>query len=158
MPAVDCQGQGAAHPDIVKRLPFVVRGDQISAVPVALLNGQLTAERSLQLVTSRRRKATELDRCPVAADRADPDRLLVGENAAKAVEIGQSLVVVIGIADACNRLTQLIPSETKRARAHDILLIPAGVAIEDLLLVDKSVGIGECRDKGARRIFEAEND
>src|SRR5215469_4047977 len=134
MPAVDCQGQGAAHPDIVKRLPFVVGGDQISAVPVALLNGQLTAERSLQLVTSRRRKATELDRCPVAADRADPDRLLVGENTGEAVEIRQSPVVVIGIADTRNRLTQLIFRKTWRARAHNLLLQPIRIEVDISLL------------------------
>jgi len=66
----------------------VVRGDQVSAVPVTLLNGQLAAECGLQLVARRRRKATELDRRPIAADRAYPDRLLVGENAGEAVEIG----------------------------------------------------------------------
>jgi hypothetical protein len=33
--------------------------------------------------------------------------------------------------------------KTGRARAHNILLEPAGAAIEDLLLVKEGVGIGE---------------
>src|SRR3954452_22032270 len=100
VPAVDSQGQRAAHPYIVEWLPLVVRGDQVSAVPVTLLNGELAAERGSKLVARCGRKTAELDRRPVAADRADPDRLLVGEDAGKTVEIRQSLVVVIGIADA----------------------------------------------------------
>jgi hypothetical protein len=87
MPAVDRQGQGAAHPDIVERLPLVVRGDQVPTVPVTLLDAQLAAEGGLQLVARCRRKATELDRGSIAADRAYPDRLLIGENAGEAVEI-----------------------------------------------------------------------
>src|SRR6202011_4903683 len=55
-------------------------------------------------------------------------------------------------------LTHLIFRKTERARAHDILLEPSGVTIEDLLLVKESVGVGEGRDKRARRVFEAEND
>jgi hypothetical protein len=71
---VDCQGQRAAHPDIVEQLPLVVRGDQASAVPITLLNGQLATSGS-KLVARLWRKTTELDRRPVAADRADPGRL-----------------------------------------------------------------------------------
>jgi hypothetical protein len=71
---VDCQGQRAAHPDIVGQLPLVVRGDQASAVPITLLNGQLATSGS-KLVARLWRKTTELDRRPVAADRADPGRL-----------------------------------------------------------------------------------
>src|SRR3984893_3268780 len=85
MPAVDSQGQRTAHPDVVERLPLVVRGDQVSTVPVTLLNGELAAERGSKLVARCWRKTTELDRRPVAADRADPDRLLVGENAGEAI-------------------------------------------------------------------------
>src|SRR5262245_26804622 len=75
------------------------------------------------------------DRGPVAADRADSDRLLVGENAGEVVEIRQSRMVVVGIAGARNRLTELIFRKTKGTRAHDVLLEPARVAIENLLLV-----------------------
>src|SRR5436190_5954352 len=40
-PAVDRQGQRAAHPYVIERFPFVVRGDQVAAIPVAFLNGTL---------------------------------------------------------------------------------------------------------------------
>jgi hypothetical protein len=50
MPPVDSEGQRAAHPDVVERLPLVVRGDQVSTVPVTLLNGELAAERGSKLV------------------------------------------------------------------------------------------------------------
>jgi hypothetical protein len=60
-------------PDIIEQLPLVVRGDQASAVPITLLNGQLATSGS-KLVARLWRKTTELDRRPVAADRADPGR------------------------------------------------------------------------------------
>ncbi len=46
----DFVGHSPAHPDIVDRLPLMVRGDQVSAVPVTLLSPQLAAERGLKLV------------------------------------------------------------------------------------------------------------
>src|SRR5208337_3428303 len=103
------------------------------------------AERGDKLVTRCRRKATELNRRPITADRADPNRLLVGENADKAVEIRQSLVVIIGIAHAGNRLPQLILFKAERSGAHDVGLEPVRVAVEDLLLADEGIWIGESR-------------
>jgi hypothetical protein len=47
---VDCQGQRAAHPDIVEQLPLVVQGDQASAAPITFLNGQLATESGSKLV------------------------------------------------------------------------------------------------------------
>ena len=131
MPAVDRQRQGAAHPDIVERLPRVVRRDQGAAIPVALLHGDLVAQRRDKFVARRRRKAAELDRRPVGLDRGHPDRLLVGENADEAVQIGQSRAVVVGIAHAGDRLPHLIVLEAERAGAHDVLLEPVRVAVED---------------------------
>jgi hypothetical protein len=76
MPAVDRQGQRAAHPGIVGRLSFVVGLDDPAAVPVALLHGDLVAQRAYQLVAHGRWKPAELDRCTIAADCLDPDCLL----------------------------------------------------------------------------------
>ncbi|HEY3616620.1 MAG TPA: hypothetical protein VGK96_07380 [Candidatus Sulfotelmatobacter sp.] len=64
----------------------------------------------------------------------------------------------MAIQTARNRLTQLILGKTERPRADDILLEPARVAIEDLLLVEEGVGIGERRDKRTRRVLEVENN
>ena len=92
-PAVDGQGQGAPHADIVKRLSLVVRGYHPAAVPVAGLHGDLVAERLFQLVDGGGRKAAKFDCRPVGADRLDPHRLLVGIDPGKAVEIRQPLMV-----------------------------------------------------------------
>ena len=88
MPAVDCQGQCATHPDIVERLSLVVRRDQGAAIPVALLNGDLVTQCGDKFVAGGRGKPAEFDRRTVTFDRCYPDRLLVGENAGEAVEIG----------------------------------------------------------------------
>jgi hypothetical protein len=58
---VDSQGQRAAHPDIVEQLPLVVRGDQASAVPITLLNGQLATESGRGvLVQARQHKSRKI--------------------------------------------------------------------------------------------------
>src|SRR5207244_11023130 len=111
-----------------------------------------------QLVARRRRKAAKLDRRAVAADRADPDRLLVGKNSDEAVEIRQSLMVVIGVARTGNRLPQLVFLKSERPGAHDVLLEPMGVAVEHLFFVDEGKRIGERWDEGGRRRLEAEGD
>ena len=122
----------------------------VAAVPVALLHRDLVAERVDQLVARRRRQAAELDRRAVGADRVDPDRLLVGEDADEAVEIGQSLVVVVGVALALDRLADLVVRELERAGAHDVLLVPVRILVEDLLLVDEGEGVGERRQERRR--------
>ena len=136
----------------------MVRRDQRPAIPVALLHGDLVAERGHKLVARCRRKAAELDRRPVGFDRSDAHRLLVGENADEAIQIRQSRSIVIGIAHTGNRLSRLIVLEAERAGAHDVLLEPARVAVEDLLLVDERVWIGERRQKRGGRELEVEDN
>ena len=89
MPPVDRQGQRAAHPGIVEWLSLVVGLDDPAAVPVALLDTDLVAQRVYQLVAHSRRQAAELDRRTIAADRLDPNRLLVSINAGEPVEVRQ---------------------------------------------------------------------
>src|ERR1700736_5687556 len=98
MPAVDRQGQRAAHPGIVEWLSFVVGLDDPAAVPVALLQGDLVAQRAYQLVAHGRWKPAELDRCTIPADCLDPDCLLIRIDAGEPVEVGQPFVVVVGVA------------------------------------------------------------
>jgi hypothetical protein len=140
VPAVERQGQRPPYAGIVERLPLVVRGDDQRAVPVALLYRDLFAERAEQLVDRRRRKAAEFDGCAVAADGFDPHRLLVGIDAGDPIEIGQTLMIVIRVTFALDRLTCLVVDELERAGAHDVLLVPAGILVEDFLLVDPSEG------------------
>src|SRR5215831_15793086 len=62
MPAVDRQGQRAAHPGIVEWLSLVVGLDDPAAVPVALVHGDLVTQRAYQLVAHGRGKPAELGR------------------------------------------------------------------------------------------------
>ena len=158
VPAVDRQGQRAAHPHVVERLLLVVGRDDVAAVPVALLHRDLVAELLDELVARRGRQAAELDRRAVGADRVDADRLLGGEDADEAVEIGQALVVIVGVAHALDRLAGLVAGELERAGAHDVLLVPVRVLVEDLLLVDPGEGVGERRQKRGGREFQLEHD
>ena len=155
---VDRQCQGAAHPDIVERFPPLVRGDQIAAIPVALLDGDLLAQILDQLVARRRRHAAELQRGPVAADRVDAGGLLGRVDCGEAVEIGQALAVVIGVAGAGDRLAGLVADEFERAGAEDVLLVPVLVLVEDRLLVDVGERVGEARQESRGRVFEPEDD
>ena len=100
MPAIDRQGQSAADAGVVKRLALVVRGYQSAAIPIALLHRDLVAECCDELVARGGWEAAKLDCSAIAADCADPKRLLVGENAGKPVKVGESFVVVIGIASS----------------------------------------------------------
>src|SRR5205807_10063743 len=96
-----------------------------------------------QLVARRRREAAELDRRAVAAERADPHRLLVGKDAGEAIEIRQSRAIVIGAAYPRDRLAHLEFLKAKRAGPHDVVLEPVGILVEQLLLVDEGERIGE---------------
>src|SRR5690349_23990286 len=97
-PAVDSQSQGAPHANVVKRLLLVVRRYHPATVPVTGLYGDFVAESLLQLVDGGGGETTKFDRGPVGADRLDTYRLLLGIDAGEAVEIRQSLVIIIGIA------------------------------------------------------------
>ena len=154
MPAVDRQGQRAPHPGVVERLFLVVRLHQAAAVPVAFLDRDLVAERPDDFVTRRGRQSTKLHRRAVAADCLDPHRLLVGINAGEAVEMGQALMVIVGVLDTLDRLPDLIFREFERARAENIFFVPARVQVEDFLLVDPTVRIGQRRQKRARCKFQ----
>src|SRR2546430_14938202 len=102
----------------------VVWRHQATAVPVALLHRDLVAERRLQFVARRGRQTAELGCGAVAADRVEAGRLLCRIDAGKAVEIGQALVVVIGVAHPDDRLAGLVGDEFKGAGAQDVLLVP----------------------------------
>ena len=65
------------------------------AVPVAFLDRDVLAERRDEVVAALRRKAAELDRGLVAADRLHAQRLLVGEDRLEAVEIGLACVIEV---------------------------------------------------------------
>ena len=127
-------------------------------IPVALLHRDLVAERLDELVARRGRHAAELDRGAVAADRLDPHRLLVGIDAGEAVEIRQPFVVIIGVPLALDRLADLVIDEFERAGAENVLLVPARVLVENLLLVDEIERVGERRQKRAGREFEMKDD
>src|SRR6516165_9514247 len=158
MPAVDRQGQRTADPCIIEGLFLVVRGDEAAAIPVALLHGDIAVERPLEFITRRRREAPEFDRRAVRAYRVEPYCLLVGVDRLEAVEIRQPLAIVIGVAHAADRLPSLEFGEFERARAFNVLLVPAWIPIEDLLLVDEGERIGERREKRVSREFEVEDD
>ena len=151
MPLVDRQQQRSPHPDVVERLLLVIGRHQIAAVPVALLHRDLVAELLDELIARRGRQAAELHCRAVRADRVDPDCLLVRVDAGEPVEIRQPRVIIIGVAHALDRLAELVFGELERARAHDVLLVPARILVEDFLLVDPSIGIGERRQEGAGR-------
>ena len=68
------------------------------AVPVALLHRDVLAERGDQVVAALGRKAAELDRRLVAADRLHAQRLRLGEDRLEAVEVGHARVIVVGVA------------------------------------------------------------
>src|ERR1700730_1735578 len=85
-----------------------------------------------KLVACCGRHAAEFDRRAVGADRLNPNRLLVGINADEAVEIGPPLMVIIGVLHTLDRLADLIVDEFERARAENVLLVPARVLVRCL--------------------------
>src|SRR5215471_1776041 len=82
----------------------------------------------------------ELDRRTITADCLDADRLLVRIDAGEPVEIGQPSMVIVGVLYSLYRLAGFDPGEFERARPQDVLLVPARVLVEDLLLVDPAKG------------------
>ena len=156
-PAVDRQAQSAPNPDVVERFLLVVGGYRAGDIPITFLHRDLVAECVDQLITGRWRHAAELDRRAVGADRVDPGRLLVDEDPDNAVEIGQTLVIVIRVAYALDRLAGFIGGELEGAGPHDVLLVPARILVEVGLPVDPVERIGECRQERTGREFEAEH-
>src|SRR5207253_10976975 len=136
MPPVDCQGQRAAHANIVERFSFVVWRGEKAAVPVTGLYRDLVAERADQLVAGRRREAAEFD-CPaVAADRIETGRLLRGQDPDDFVEIRQPLVIIIRVAYPFDRLAGLVAVILEWARTLDVLLVSECLLYEDYILVN----------------------
>ena len=132
--------------------------DEQAAVPIAGLHRDLVAERADQFVTRRGRQSAEFDSGPVAADRIESRCLLRSQDPGNTVEIRQSLVMVVRVTLAFDRLAGLVADQLERTRAHDVLLVPARVLVEDLLLVDPGERIGERRQERAGREFEPEDD
>src|SRR5262249_9361080 len=127
------------------------------AIPIARMNGVLYPRGADQSAGRRGRQAAKLDRGTVASDRLDPHRLLFRIDTGHAVEIGQSLVIIIFVALPLDRLTGLVFDELERTGSEDVFLIPARVLIENLLLVDPGEGVGERRQECAGREFETED-
>src|SRR5205823_7256491 len=103
---------------------FVVIGQQVAAIPVALLHGDLVAELLDELVARRGRLAAELHRRPIRADRIDAGRQLRRVYRGEAIEIRQSLMVVIGVAFAGDGLSGLVTHEFEGPRAENVLFVP----------------------------------
>src|SRR5260221_1224629 len=158
MPAVDRQGQRTADADVVERLALVVRGGNQRAVPVALLHRDLVSERADQFVARRWRQTTELDRGAVAPDRIKASGLFRCQDPDYAVEIRQARMVVVGIALALDRLAGLVADQLEGAGAENVFLVPVRILIEGLFLVDPRIRVGECRQKGVGREFQAEDN
>src|SRR5205807_1007132 len=145
VPSVDRQGQCPADTRVVERLALVIGGDAAGNVPIALLHGDLVAERLDKFVSRRRRHAAKLDRGAVAADRLDPHRLFVGVDAGEAIEIGPPFMVVVPILLALYRLAYLVIDEFEGAGTEDIPLVPARIPVEDFLFVDEVERVSERR-------------
>ena len=158
MPAVDRQGQCPAHARVVERFALVIGGDAAGDIPIALLHRNLVAERLDELVPRCGRQAAKLDRGAVAADRLDPYRLFVGVNTGEAVEIGPPFMVVVAEFFALYGLADLMIDKLEGAGTDNVLLVPARIPIEDILLVDEVERVGESRQKRAGREFEVEDD
>ena len=157
LPAIQGERQGPAHAHVVEGLSLVVRRGEKHAVPVALLHGDVLAERGDEVVASLGREAAELDRRPVAADRLHAQAFLLGEDRLEAVEVGLAGVVVVGVALALDEGAGLPLLEDERAGAQHVLLVPVLVGVELRLLVDEVVGRGQRWDEGARRVLELEH-
>src|SRR5208283_566802 len=65
----------------------------------------------------------------------------------KAIEIGQTLMIVVGVALTLDRLANIVADEFEWAGAENVLLVPVRVLVEDRLLVNPSIGIGQSRQE-----------
>src|SRR5262249_61233894 len=115
------------------------------------------AVRACDAARHRGGNAAELQRRTVGAEGTDPYRLLVGVDPGKAVEVGQTLVIIIWVAHTLDRLADLIVDEFERSRAENVLLVPARVLVESFFLIDPTIGVSERRQKRARREFQMED-
>src|SRR5262249_40615110 len=93
----------------------------------------------------------------VRADRVDPHRLLGRKDADEPVEIGLPRAIIVLIAYPLDRLAYVVTRELEWAGAHDVLLVPVRILIENLFLVDPGVGIGERRQKCVGRELQPEH-
>src|SRR5207247_1174626 len=111
----------------VEWLLLVIGRDHVAAVPVAALHDHLVAQLALELIACGGRQAAELSRSAVGADGIDADRLLRRIDRDEAVEIGPTRTKVVRVADALDRLPDLVARELERAGAHDISFVPARI-------------------------------
>src|SRR5262249_42563514 len=112
----------------------------------------------LQLVYRRWRVAAKLGRGAVGADRIELYGLLRRIDPDKAVKVGQPLVVVMGVALSFDQLTGLEFLKDERAGTHDVVFVPVNVLVEDFLLVNPVVRIGERRQERAGSELQVNDD
>ena len=149
-PAIDRQGERAAHADVVEGLPPVIRQELKRTVPVAFLNDDFVAQRLDQIVARLGREAAELDGGLVAADRLQAHRHLRRGDRPETVQIRLALVVVVLVALAFDVGARLMFDESEGARTVDVLLVP-GITffVQILLRIDEVVGRGHGRQERA---------
>ena len=73
------------------------------------------------------------------------------------VQVWLPLVVVVRVAFAPDRLAQFVADEPERSAAHDVLLVPARVFVDDVLFVNDGIWIGERRQECQRRELQVEH-
>src|SRR5207245_6235785 len=96
-PAVESEGQRAAHAPIVPGLALPIHRHELPAVPRALLHGDLRAERGHKRVAIGRAEAAELDVGTFAADGGHLRGRRGDEQRAVAVEVRLALVPVVRV-------------------------------------------------------------
>ena len=67
-------------------------------------------------------------------------------------------MIIFGVALTLDRRADLIADKFEGSRAQDVLLVPARVLVEDLLLIDQGEGVGERRQKRAGCELEVEDN
>jgi hypothetical protein len=122
------------------------------------LHRDLVAQILCEFVARGWLRAAEFDRGAIGADGIDPDRLPGCEQALEPIQIRLAFVVIVRIADALDRLPDGMINKVKRARAHHMSLVPMRIGIENLLLVDKPVRIGQSGKERGGGIFQLEHD
>ena len=123
-PLVDRHEQCLANSHIVERLACVIGRQDVAAIPVTLLHGDFVAQFLDVLVAGRWGFAAEFKRGAVGTDRVDPCLLLRGVTATlEAVQVRMSGMVIVRIANAADRLSDLHALEPERPGAHDVAFV-----------------------------------
>jgi hypothetical protein len=146
------------HSLVVERLLLVVHGDEIQAVPGALLHGDLVAQRLDELIPLRRAEAAELDVGAPGPNRRHLLRRRRDKERPVPVEIGLTLVPVVGILLSHPLRALDVLDEQEGPGAHDVRLVPMHVLGQDVGLVDPVPGRGQVQEERRLRPLEAETD